>query len=160
MCTVRAAALLGRLVDLDVLDDQVAGVQALGVGVGFGVLEEREEEGGGFLGPAGAGDAELFACVRGFVSYSGLSPNSVHVGVTVCSPAVNSLEKIPRKTADSCPFISFQPDQPLNSRFWDWRYAYPDSPFLYPQRTASWARPPSSQSHCRGRSARVAASSR
>jgi len=75
MCTVGAAALLGRLVDLDVLDDQVAGVQALGVGVCLGVLEEREEECGGFLGPAGAGDAELFACVRYCVSYSGLSLN-------------------------------------------------------------------------------------
>ena len=42
MRTVGATTLLGRLVDLDVLDDQVAGVQALGVGVCFGVLEERE----------------------------------------------------------------------------------------------------------------------
>ncbi len=33
MSTVGATALLGCLVDLDVLDDQVAGVKALGVGV-------------------------------------------------------------------------------------------------------------------------------
>ena len=65
MRTVCTTTLLGRLVDLDVLDDQVAGVETLGVGVGFGVLEEREEEGGGFLGPARAGDAELFACEAG-----------------------------------------------------------------------------------------------
>ena len=37
---VRASPLLGRLVDLNVFDDQVARVQALGVGVGFGVFEE------------------------------------------------------------------------------------------------------------------------
>ena len=61
MRTVGTAALLGRLVDLDVLHDQVAGVEAFGVGVRFGVFEQAEEEFGGFLGPAGAGDAELFA---------------------------------------------------------------------------------------------------
>ena len=33
MSTVGATALLGCLVDLDVLDDQVAGVEAFGVGV-------------------------------------------------------------------------------------------------------------------------------
>ena len=33
MSTVCTAALLGCLVDLDVLDDQVAGVEAFGVGV-------------------------------------------------------------------------------------------------------------------------------
>lgn len=42
MSTVRATTLLGRLVDLDVLDNQIARVEALGVGVGLGVLEERE----------------------------------------------------------------------------------------------------------------------
>jgi hypothetical protein len=111
MRTVRATTLLGRLVDLDVLDDQVAGVQALGVGVCFGVLEEREQECGGLLGPAGAGDAELFACVRGFVSYMSLSPNPADVETAVCSPAVDSLAKIPHKTADTCPSISFSPRQ-------------------------------------------------
>ena len=62
MSTIGTTALLGRLVDLDVLDDQVAGVEALGVGVCFRVLEQAEEEFCGFLGPAGAGDAELLAC--------------------------------------------------------------------------------------------------
>lgn len=33
MSTVGATALLGCLVDLDVLDDQIAGVEAFGVGV-------------------------------------------------------------------------------------------------------------------------------
>lgn len=62
MSTVCTTTLLGRLVHLDVLDDQVSGVEALGVGVGFCVLEEAEEEFGGLFGPAGFGDAELFAC--------------------------------------------------------------------------------------------------
>ena len=61
MGTIGTTALLGRLVDLDVLHDQVAGVETLGIGVRFGVFEQAEEEFGGFLGPAGAGDAELFA---------------------------------------------------------------------------------------------------
>jgi len=45
---------------LDVLDDQVSGIEALCVGVGFGVLEEREEEFGGFNGPAGFGNTKCF----------------------------------------------------------------------------------------------------
>jgi len=60
--TVSTPALLGGLVDLDMLDDQVAGVEALGVGVGLGVLEEAEQDLSGLLGPAGAGDAESLAC--------------------------------------------------------------------------------------------------
>ena len=59
--TVCAAALLGGLVDLDVLDNQVGGVETLGVGVGLGVLEEREDELGRLDGPAGLGDTELLA---------------------------------------------------------------------------------------------------
>lgn len=54
--TVCAAALLGGLVDLDVLDDQVAGVKTLGIGVGLGVLEQTEKELGRLHGPPGAGD--------------------------------------------------------------------------------------------------------
>ena len=61
MGTVRAPALLGGLVDLDVLDNQGAGIEALGVGVGLSVLEETEEELGGLDGPAGLGDTELLA---------------------------------------------------------------------------------------------------
>lgn len=62
MSAISAPSLLGGLVHLDVLDDQVARIETLGIGVGFGVLEEAEEELGGFDGPAGFGDAELFAC--------------------------------------------------------------------------------------------------
>lgn len=54
--TVSSSALLGSLVDLDVLDDQVASVQTLGIGVGLGVLQELEEELGRLNGPPGAGD--------------------------------------------------------------------------------------------------------
>lgn len=63
MGTVRSAALLGGLVDLDVLDDQVAGVETLGVGVGLGVLQELEQELGRLDGPPGAGDTPLLACL-------------------------------------------------------------------------------------------------
>ena len=58
---VSAAALLGGLVDLDVLDNEVASVKTLGIGVGLSVLEETEKELGGLGGPAGAGNTELLA---------------------------------------------------------------------------------------------------
>lgn len=61
--TVSTSALLGGLVDLDVLDDKVGGVETLGVSVGLGVLQETEQELGRLDGPAGAGDTELLACV-------------------------------------------------------------------------------------------------
>jgi len=59
--TVCASSLLWCLVDLDVLDDEVGGVEALGVGVGFGVFEEPEEEFSRLNGPTGTGDAHLLA---------------------------------------------------------------------------------------------------
>ena len=62
MGTISTTTLLGCLVDLDALDNQVACVEAFGIGVCFCVFEEAEEEFGGFLGPAGFGDAELFSC--------------------------------------------------------------------------------------------------
>lgn len=46
------------MVDLDVLDDQVAGIETLGIGVGLSVTEESKEELGGLDGPAGTGDTE------------------------------------------------------------------------------------------------------
>ena len=60
--TVSPPALLGGLVDLDVLDDQVAGIETLGVGVGLGVLEEAEQVLSRLDRPSGLGDAELLAC--------------------------------------------------------------------------------------------------
>ena len=60
--TICASSLLRCLVDLDVLDDQIASVEALGVGVGFGVTEETEEELGRLDGPASFRDTECLAC--------------------------------------------------------------------------------------------------
>ena len=37
--TVSATTLFGGLVDLDVLDDEVGGIESLGICVGLGVLE-------------------------------------------------------------------------------------------------------------------------
>ena len=59
--TVSPPALLGGLVDLDVLDDQVAGIETLGIGVGLGVLEETEQVLSGLDGPSSLGDTELLA---------------------------------------------------------------------------------------------------
>lgn len=60
--TVGAAALLGGLVHLDVLDEEGGGVETLCVGVGFGVLEQVEEVLGGLFGPAGAVGTEWLTC--------------------------------------------------------------------------------------------------
>lgn len=59
--TVGSSSLLGSLVDLDVLDDEVAGVEALGVGVGLGVLQQGEEELCRLDGPASSADTGLLA---------------------------------------------------------------------------------------------------
>lgn len=59
MCAVSSATLVGSLVDLDVLDDEVAGVKTLGIGIGFSVLKETENEFGGLDGPSTLGGAEL-----------------------------------------------------------------------------------------------------
>lgn len=64
MSTVSAAAALGSLVNLDALDNKVASVETLGVGVGLSVLEEVDQELGGLDGPAGLGDTELLAWKR------------------------------------------------------------------------------------------------
>lgn len=60
--TVRPPPLLGGLVDLDVANDEVGGVETLDVGVGLSVAEQTENELGGLDGPASAGDTELLAC--------------------------------------------------------------------------------------------------
>jgi hypothetical protein len=51
--SVCPSSLLGSLVDLDVLDDEFRGVQTFGVGIGFRVLEQTDQEFGGLDGPAG-----------------------------------------------------------------------------------------------------------
>ena len=60
--SVCSTALLWGLVDLDMFDNQVAGVKAFGVGVRFGILEETEEEFRGLDRMAGSRDTKLFAC--------------------------------------------------------------------------------------------------
>lgn len=62
MGTVSSSTLLRGLVDLDVLDNQVASVKTLSIGVGLGVLQELEEELGRLDGPSSAGDTPLLAC--------------------------------------------------------------------------------------------------
>lgn len=66
--TVSSAALLGGLVDLDVLDNQGTGVETLGIGVGLGILQELKQELGGLDGPPGAGYTPLLACLSSPVS--------------------------------------------------------------------------------------------
>lgn len=62
MGTVGASPSLRSLVDLDVLDNEVGGVETLAVGVGLGVLEEVNEEVGRLNGPAGLADTPLLSC--------------------------------------------------------------------------------------------------
>lgn len=61
MGTVRASALLGGLVDLDVLNNEGTGVEALGVGIGLSVLQETEKVLSRLDGPASTGNTELLA---------------------------------------------------------------------------------------------------
>lgn len=62
--TVCPSPLLRCLVDLDVLDNEIRGIETLGVGIRLGVLEKIEEVSGGLFGPAGFADAKLLACCR------------------------------------------------------------------------------------------------
>lgn len=95
MSAVCAAALLGGLVDLDVLDNQVAGVETLGIGVGLGVLEQTEEELGGLLGPAGAGDTKLLAY---------FPPQSALLLMTMTVPSVGPGQSwVGHSVTSSCP---------------------------------------------------------
>ena len=61
MSAVCSSTLFGSLVNLNVLDDQVTGIEALGIGVCLSVLEETEEELGGLDRPSCARDTELLA---------------------------------------------------------------------------------------------------
>ena len=81
MGTVCASALLWCLVDLDVLDDEVAGIETLGIGVGLSVLEETEKKLGGLDWPAGTGNTEL-------LSYR-MMRNQFLISVSPCNAWVN-----------------------------------------------------------------------
>lgn len=59
--TVGSSPLSGSLVDLNVLDNQVASVETLGVGVGLSVLEEIKNVLGRLDGPASLGHTKLLA---------------------------------------------------------------------------------------------------
>ena len=73
MGTVCSSTLLGGLVDLDVLDHQVAGIETLGISVGLGVLEQTEQELGRLNGPSCAGDTKCLSC-REFASAAASKP--------------------------------------------------------------------------------------
>jgi hypothetical protein len=60
--TVCSSALLGGLVDLDVLHNQIASIESLSICIRLCVLEEAEEEFGGLDWPSSAGDTECLAC--------------------------------------------------------------------------------------------------
>lgn len=60
--TICSSALLRGLVDLDVLDDQVASIETLGICVRLCVLEETEQELGGLDWPSSSGYTECLAC--------------------------------------------------------------------------------------------------
>lgn len=60
--TVCAATLLWCLVDLNVLDNQVGGIQTLGVGVGLSVLKKRGQELSRLDGPASLAHTKCLAC--------------------------------------------------------------------------------------------------
>lgn len=63
MGTVSTSTLLGSLVDLDALNNEVSGIETLGVGIGLSVLKEGEDVLSRLHGPASLGDAELLACI-------------------------------------------------------------------------------------------------
>lgn len=74
MCTIRAAPLLRSLVDLDVLDDEIAGIKALGVRIRLRILEKSKEEVGGLDGPATLGSTERL-CLSAATSAASISPH-------------------------------------------------------------------------------------
>jgi len=60
--TVSSSSLLGGLVDLNVRNNEVGGVETLHVGIGLSIAEETEQKLGGLDGPAGTGNTKLLAC--------------------------------------------------------------------------------------------------
>lgn len=74
VCTVSPPPLLWCLVHLDMLDDQIAGVETLGIGIRFSILEKAEQKFGRLDGPACLADTELFA-LGSTASAPGISPH-------------------------------------------------------------------------------------
>ena len=70
MSTVSSSTLLWCLVDLDVLDNKVTGIETLGVCVCLRVLEETEKELGRLDWPSSTGNTELLSCSQTLTSCS------------------------------------------------------------------------------------------
>lgn len=62
MSTVCSTTLLGSLVDLDMLDNQIPRIQTLGIGIGLGVFQQSEQMLSRLDGPASARNPKLFSC--------------------------------------------------------------------------------------------------
>lgn len=76
--TVCSSPLFWCLVDLNVLDDQVASIEALGIGVCLCILEESEKKLSRLDGPASAGDTECLSYKKNSDQQSSLNiPSSV-----------------------------------------------------------------------------------
>lgn len=87
---VCSSALLGSLVDLDVLHDQVACIKTLGICVCLCVLEETEKEFGRLDWPSRAGHTELLACNIPSISASASAPLDREYHRTLCSTSSSS----------------------------------------------------------------------
>lgn len=61
MGTICSSPLLGSLVDLNVLNDQIPGIEALRIGIGFCVSKEPEQELSRLDWPPSESDAEWFS---------------------------------------------------------------------------------------------------
>lgn len=68
MGTVSSSPLLRGLVDLNMGDQEVGSIQALGIGISFSVAKQTEKELGGLLGPASTRNTKLFAYANVAVS--------------------------------------------------------------------------------------------
>lgn len=151
--TVSAPALLGGLVDLDVLDDQVGGVETLGIGVGLSVLEEAEEDLGGLDGPAGLGDTESLAC--------GSQP--LRKGECRARYALRYCNACPKSSSFYAFSLSIMdPAYCMRASLLEggFRVTHPGRCVQCCRRSASWGRPPCAPGRYRGKSEHARASIR
>lgn len=145
--TVCATALLGGLVDLDVLDDQVAGVETLGIGVGLGVLEETEKELGRLDGPPGAGDTPGLAyCLKDQLAFNLRAMHPIPSAVldirdvlAVGSVLIRHLSMLAASKALSHPLSTRKLTVSYLERCGRWN-----------RRTGAWGRPPCAPGRSRG----------
>ena len=104
MSAVSTPSLLGRLIDLNVLDDQVAGVETLGVGIGLCVLEEAEENLSRLDRPTGPGDAKGLAYGKSAI---------VHAILPIFAALPSSHGKLFLDTLPSACFYMLDPQKSL-----------------------------------------------